>query len=223
MMAQPDPDDLADALSKLAGGEIAPSEQTPPSPPQVQPAAAKPPTPKPATRQPTTQRPVAARPARPTTPAPRPAGPTKSSPPPPRSPRSTPHETPLDVHLSSEAGLVLPSEEQPIVDDDDSVNVPAPDAAVFAPKVRLTPARRTGRAAMYQTIEFRRTIIPILLTCGTLMIVFGSLKYTMGQDSALAELPGWLPIVLFTTGAVLLSLAVVNMLSVKHQLVDVKK
>jgi hypothetical protein len=216
LMAQPDPDDLADALSKLAGGEIAPSEQEPPAP-QAQPTTTPAPSaPKPAAKP--AARPGAARPQRPTTPAPRPAAPVKA--PPPIAP--TP-EALLDVNLSSGAGLALPSEQPEIVDDDDAVNVPAPDAAVFAPRPRTRPAPRRGRAAMYQTIEFRRTIIPILLTCGTLVIIFGSLKYTLGQDSALAELPAWLPIVLFITGAVLLALAVVNMLSVKHQLADVKK
>ncbi|HSV13678.1 MAG TPA: hypothetical protein VLI90_05425 [Tepidisphaeraceae bacterium] len=225
-MAQPDPDELADALSKLAGGEIAPSEQEPPAPiqqPQAQPArspapsAAKPAA-KPAARPAAAG---AARPQRPTTPAPRPAAPTKAEPLPPSV--SAPAETPLDVNLSSEAGMVLPPEQPEIIDDDDSVNIPAPDATVFAPRPRTRPALRTGRSVIYQTIEFRRTIIPILLTCGTLVILFGSLKYTLGPDSALAELPSWLPVVLFITGAVLIALAVVNMLSVKHQLADVKK
>ena len=130
----------------------------------------------------------------------------------------------MDVSLSSSgAGLVPPDDQTEIIYDDDSVIVPAPDAAVFAPKRRSQPAARVGHSAMYQTIEFRRTIIPILLTCGTLMLAFGSLKYTLGQDSALAELPGWLPIVLFTTGTVLITLAVMNMLSVKHQLADMRK
>ena len=72
-----------------------------------------------------------------------------------------------------------------------------PDAAVFAPRAghaAQLPRAGLRRSALYQTIEFRRTIIPILLTCGVLMIGFGSLKYVMGEDSPLSELPVWLPV-----------------------------
>jgi hypothetical protein len=129
----------------------------------------------------------------------------------------------MDVNLSSEAGLMIPQEQPVVIDDDDAVIVPAPDAAVFAPKHHPRPQRRASHAAIYQTIEFRRTIIPVLLTCGVLTIAFGTLKYVLGPDSALAELPTWLPVLLFVTGALLLGFAAMNMLSVRHQSAEVKK
>jgi hypothetical protein len=72
------------------------------------------------------------------------------------------------------------------------------------------------RPPLYQTMKFRRTIIPILLTCGVLTLAFSSLKFVLGPDSIFSDLPIWLPITLFTAGIVLLFLAVLNMLAVKH-------
>jgi hypothetical protein len=258
-MAQGDHDDLADALAKLAGGEIAPSEHEPPAPPaqppappppakpapgkpqfrQAAPPPTRPPAPKPSASAPSAaarpQRPGA--PIRPTTPtakpastpplspAPRPQRPTTPStrPSAPGSPNLTsPEPPPVDNGISTVTPLS--SEEQPVViDDDDAVIVPAPDASVFAPKPIHHRHIGLTHGTVYQTVEFRRTIIPILLTCGVLMIAFGLLKPLLGQDSPLADLPGWLPIVLFAAGALLLGLAVLNMLSVRQQLADMRK
>ncbi len=99
----------------------------------------------------------------------------------------------------------------------------APAAPGTSGGAKKKPARGTSTAAVYQTIEFRRTAIPILLTCGLLTIAFGALKYISGPDSPVADLPGWLPIALFITGAVLLGLAIANMLSVKQHLDTIKK
>jgi hypothetical protein len=216
-------DELADALAKLAGGEVAPSEHEPPAP------LAPSPTTPPSAR---SQRPAAsangrgasppARPHRPTAPAPRPNAPTLSSP-----PTSSPPPGATDDHAGSEiAPLSSDGEEEHhhvTLDDDDAVIVPAPDLSAFAPRPHARRPVGVGRhAAIYQTIEFRRTIIPVLLTCGVLTTAFGSLKYALGEDSPLADLPRWLPIGLFITGAMLLGLAVVNMLSVRQQLLEAR-
>ena len=225
-MARSDNDDVADALAKLAGGEVAPSEQVPPPAPVDNAESQPAPPSKPcafrqamargAARQPA----AAARPQRPNTPAPRPAAPGTAPPPPPQTPDDSLSAAVTDLSAEDAA-------EQPVIlDDDDAVIMPAPDAAVFAPRAGQAAQPPRGafqRSALYQTIEFRRTIIPILLTCGGLMIGFGSLKYVMGEDSPLSELPVWLPVLLFVTGALLLGLAVANMLSVKHQLAAVKR
>jgi hypothetical protein len=229
-MPKDDRDDLADALAKLASGDIAPSEHAPSNPlsddktPVDPNEVAPPPLPSAQVARPSPKpRPVpgkaAARPQRPTTPAPRPAAPSSSSWVPSSGEATPPPAAPDDSLAAAtvDLGLQEPSEQSVILDDDDdAVIVPAPDAAVFAPKHIGRGSHR--RSALYQTIEFRRTIIPVLLTCGVLTIAFGMLKYALGEDSPLSELPGWLPIVLFITGALLLTLAVTNMLSVHHHL-----
>jgi hypothetical protein len=65
-------------------------------------------------------------------------------------------------------------------------------------------------------MEFRRTIIPILLTCALLTLAFSSLKFATGPDSIFSDLPMWLPVTLMAAGVILLFLAVLNMLAVKH-------
>ena len=227
-MPKNDRDDLADALSKLASGDIAPSEHAPSNPlsdektPADPNEVAPPPLPSAQMARPSPKPRLdpgksGARPQRPTTPAPRPAAPSSSSwvpsgepTPPPAAPDDSLAAATVDL------GTQEPTEQSVILDDDDAVIVPAPDAAVFAP--RHTGRGSYRRSALYQTIEFRRTIIPILLTCGVLTIAFGMLKYALGEDSPLSELPSWLPVVLFITGALLLALAVTNMLSVRHHL-----
>lgn len=238
-------DDLADALSKLAGGEIAPSEQEPPAP--LEPPDAVPPrTTNPAPLTPQILQPArqatgraarsSAAPARPTAPAPRPQRPSAPASRP-AAPSPMPKVTQLpstasprmeDTGLSSVEPFESAAEEQQrvVLDDDDSVIMPASDATDFVQHPRRS-ARRPGgsstRSAVYQTVEFRRSIIPILLTCGVLTIIFGTLKFALGPDSPLADLPVWLPIALFITGALLLALAVFNMLSVRQSLLDIHR
>jgi len=179
-MAQSNKDELADALARLASGDVAPSEQEPPAPSDAP------------------HRPSNAKPQRA-------AAPAEAFAPPPMPQRFEP-ATPAD-QLGSE--LI----DQGIVDDDDTVSVPAPDATVFAPRPVAI-----HRAAVYQTLEFRRTLIPVLLTCGVVLIAFASARHLLGQDSPLNDLPPWLAPVLFLTGTVLLALAVLNMLSVKRRI-----
>ena len=211
-MADSKQDDWADALSKLAGGDVAPSEHEPAGPvdPPAAPARSAPPRAvippqRPAPRPSVTPSVDAApRPQRPATPSMRPAVPTA-------------RVAPSPAVKSND--LVVPAiEDQPIVMDDDSVIMDAPDASVFAPKRVVKTAKKVDRAALYRTIGYRQTLIPILLTCGVVLLAFSTLRVVLGPDSALADLPGWLPAVLAVTGLVLLGFAGLNMVSVKAEL-----
>ena len=95
--------------------------------------------------------------------------------------------------------------------------VPAPDASVFFHKPDY--ASKPKRQAFGQSIGFRQTLIPILLTGGFIMVVLGLLHFLWsGEGNPLAELPAWLLAALFLFGLVLWGLATANMLSVKAAL-----
>ena len=185
-MGESDKDDLADALARLASGEVAPSEQEPPAPADGGPRLSA-------------EKPLRA------------AAPTDQfgAPPMPQPPQiATPFE---------QAGLEFgpePAEDEIVDDDDDTVAVPAPETAQFV------PAPSSHRAAVYQTLEFSRTLIPVLLTCGVLLVALASARHLVGQDSPLTDLPPWLAPLLFLTGLVLLVLAAANMLNVKRRMAE---
>jgi hypothetical protein len=137
-----------------------------------------------------------ARPARPTTPM-RPAAPA--------SPSSSDGAEPAPPDPSES-----PDEEQTsqpmVVDDDDTIAIPAPPPEVFAPRPTAAAKKRTPAQA---GIELRRTLIPILLTFGVSLPIIGAWWFTRGLA---------LPITMFVVGAVLLLLAVLNMLQVRAML-----
>ncbi|MDB5292841.1 MAG: hypothetical protein JWL69_4082 [Phycisphaerales bacterium] len=64
----------------------------------------------------------------------------------------------------------------------------------------------------------RQTIIPILLTMGVCMIVFGLAKFVVGEDSGYHDVPMYYPIAFFVIGFGLLAIAVVNMLHIRSML-----
>ena len=88
----------------------------------------------------------------------------------------------------------------------------------FAPRPKSAAAIKAHRTAVYQSVEFRRTMIPILLTTGVLLLIFASLKFVLGSDSPLSDLPMWLPVLLTLTSIALLATAVFNMLTVQSSL-----
>ncbi len=293
-MPESNHDDLADALSRLAGGDVAPSEQEPPAPPlpdarrraapapplpeatsaapsaaprAIRPASTRPTAPKP----PVPARPSAPVPGRPAAPAPpaiqsppapirpvrptapaltsqapapatrsaagatppagsspaptirqvvpvvrkaRPAAPTLAAPKPPVAAPST-----EEIDGGQSTGLSAEADPGVIVDDDDLRSIPAPDASVFEPRSKPAVSEDfKAKATARKNLEFRRTLIPILLTCGVMMLGFASLKFLTGSDSMLATVPLWVPILLILAGLILIGLGVVNMLSVKAQL-----
>ena len=97
-------------------------------------------------------------------------------------------------------------------DDSNISGAPAPDASVFAPR------RSTRDLIAERRIHNRRTLIPILLTCGVLMPAVGSLKWLRGPESPFATWPTWAPLVLVGCGVLLLLLAVANMVQVREMM-----
>ena len=93
---------------------------------------------------------------------------------------------------------------------DEILAAPAPDASVFASR------RPTRDLRAERQIHTRRTLIPILLTCGVLMPVVGALKWLRGPESPFAAWPVWAPIALAACGVVLLLLAFGNMMQVRQ-------
>ena len=100
---------------------------------------------------------------------------------------------------------------------DDIVAAPAPDASVFAPR------RPTRDLVADRQIHNRRTLIPILLTCGVLMPAVGALKWVRGPESPFSAWPVWAPIALGACGIVLLLLAVANMMQVRQMMRGAKR
>ena len=89
-----------------------------------------------------------------------------------------------------------------------------PHGVEGAPAARTDGAGRRRPPGTDDLIEFKRTMIPILLTCGALLLTAAGL--------ALAEvLTGWAtwaPIAMIATGLVLLGLAALNMLHVRDRI-----
>jgi hypothetical protein len=101
--------------------------------------------------------------------------------------------------------------------DDDAVIVPAPSADAFVhhpPK----PRPKKVHVAVYKTLKFKRTIIPILLTSGLLLIIFGVSRFIAGPDSPLSVLPMWLIATVFVMALLLLVFGAMTMLQVKDEL-----
>ncbi len=128
-----------------------------------------------------------------------------------------------DADGGQSTGISAQAEQTEIIDDDDMMSIPAPEASVFQPKTKNVAEMR-ARAAAARNLEMRRTLIPILLTCGVMLAAFALLKFVSGADSMLSTaVPPWMPPVLGGFAVVFLALAVVIMLSVKQQLEAEKK
>lgn len=94
-------------------------------------------------------------------------------------------------------------------EDDDVVVAPAPAPDVFIPK-------KPTIAVHGPSLEFRRTLIPILLTFGVALPATGIWWFTLGPESPIKVLGLFFPITLMVLGAMLLLLAIVNMAQVKR-------
>ena len=107
--------------------------------------------------------------------------------------------------------------------DDAAVIAPAPSPEAFAPK-RKAPTRPVSKVKQpfYATLRFRQTVIPVMLTGGALFLLVGLSPVLVDTDSPLADLPTALTVSLCAMALVLLGLAVMNMLQVKHQLNEQK-
>jgi hypothetical protein len=68
-------------------------------------------------------------------------------------------------------------------------------------------------------LQFRRTIIPICMTLGAILIGAGVLLLFSGEDNALPELfPIWAPILFFALAGLCLVIGAANVVSVRHAL-----
>jgi hypothetical protein len=103
-------------------------------------------------------------------------------------------------------------------DDDDAVIVPAPDQSVFATRSKTASYTRKPRVPVYQTLQFRQTVIPIMLTSGTLAIVLALIRFSLTDDSIFATVPAIVAIILLVLGMLLLAAAGLNIMQVKQML-----
>jgi hypothetical protein len=142
----------------------------------------------------------------------KPPGPIPKSPPTPR-----PAEPELDAHaaeLAREADAVAH-----VVEDDDTLNLPAPTPDMLAHRRAAPPAPR--RAPIARTVGFKQTLIPILLTLGLLLPGLAFWSFALGEESPISATPG-IAIALIATGVIMLIFALITMLQVKHQLDQAK-
>ena len=61
-------------------------------------------------------------------------------------------------------------------------------------------------------------MIPILLTTSVMLIALSVARLLADEETALARMPGWAPLLLLGLAALLAGLAVVNMLLVRQQM-----
>ena len=59
-------------------------------------------------------------------------------------------------------------------------------------------------------------MIPILLTTGVMLFVMAAARWIAPEDAALAQMPAWSAGVLIFLGLVMLTLAAINMMAVRH-------
>lgn len=96
--------------------------------------------------------------------------------------------------------------------DDDVVIAPAPDPQALSHVAAASVARPRRHLRQMTT---QRTLIPILLTIGALLIITGSLRFVAGEDAAIGGLPSSLSLALMIGGALVLGTGVLNMFYVR--------
>ena len=99
---------------------------------------------------------------------------------------------------------------------------PAPVGSTLPSSAASSNARPRGSGlsqsrVTQKQLDFKRTMIPILLTCGVLLIVGGASAWFEASRVSIAQ-ERWLPAVMIVAGAVLLAVAVMNMLQVRDLL-----
>jgi hypothetical protein len=104
-----------------------------------------------------------------------------------------------------------------VVEDDDSVNVPAAPMEYLG-HARAAPQHKRIAMMTTKTLEARRTAIPILLVCGFMFALAGVLKFVVGDESPISDFPIWMPIMLFVLAGASIIIAVLNMLYVSKTL-----
>lgn len=112
----------------------------------------------------------------------------------------------------------VPADPDAIYDDGDAVIMPAPSADVFKSKPK--PAPKPKKTKYTRTLEFKQTIIPIMLTLGAMGLLSAGLPFLVPASSGLATLKeqGMYLGVFAAAGAVFLAFAAMNILQVKSAL-----
>ena len=105
----------------------------------------------------------------------------------------------------------------PIVEDDDSVIVPALTPDLLASHA---PYARAATRPIARSLSLRRTLIPVLLTMGVMLPALAAMWFASDTNSIVRTTGRWLPITFIVLGAVFLLLAIVNMAQVKHLMKD---
>jgi hypothetical protein len=230
-----DKDDAADALAAFAAGEhhddtpagsgveghahvdLGPGK--PVQPPAVPASPAKPliPAAPPRSRVPG---PPPQRPAAPPTAA-NPMVPARPPPAAPARPMSPAPGAGAQAGLSHEQEVAREAEGLAhVVEDDDTLNMPAPTADMIAYRRPAPPPRK--RVQLSRTVGFKQTIIPTLLTLGVLLPALALWSFLLGEESPVHG-ANWIPLTLAGIGVVMLAFAVVTMFQVKHQLEVMKQ
>lgn len=106
-----------------------------------------------------------------------------------------------------------------------SAEADAPEAAPVEPAkpqaAASTPQRPAAATrpstANDRNLHLRQTVIPPLLTMGTLMPLLGLVSLLLGDESPLGE-SKLVPVLLIVVGLLILGMAAMNMLQVRQQL-----
>ncbi|HEV2296404.1 MAG TPA: hypothetical protein VGR35_21350 [Tepidisphaeraceae bacterium] len=96
--------------------------------------------------------------------------------------------------------------------------IPAAQPEVFAPQSPVAANAKLPGIGTPRSLFWRRTVIPILLTCGVLLIGIAALRWVGGAESVFAEMSIPLSATLCGCGTFLLLVAVLNMLQVRAEL-----
>jgi hypothetical protein len=102
-------------------------------------------------------------------------------------------------------------------EDDVMLAVPPPSREHLAHIPQYVPSVRPHLPRV-QSLGMRQTVIPILLTMGACMVVFGLAKFVVNEDSGYYYVPIYYPIAFLVIGFGLLGIAVVNMLQIRSML-----
>jgi hypothetical protein len=101
------------------------------------------------------------------------------------------------------------------------MNIPAPAPEVFRAKPKAPPKPRTH---LTHKLEFKQTIIPVMLTVGAICLISAALPYLVAADSNLAAMKDMSFVgTMLVVGLVFLVFGVLNAFQVKSTLESMKK
>jgi hypothetical protein len=78
------------------------------------------------------------------------------------------------------------------------------------------------RSRYLRSIGVRRTIIPVLLTLGVMLLAASTVRYFVSEDAPLSALPPWSSIAGYIIGGMLLFVAALNILQVRSELARIE-